>query len=344
MKFGILTGVYAGNASRKTEATRSLDRLAEYVCAAEELGFHSVFLVEHHFIGNNQIPSTLPVLAYLAAKTTKIRLGTGVTVLSWHNPALLAEQIASIDQISQGRLDVGIGRGYRKNEFECFGLPMDEARARSEEAYAFLRRAWTTPSRFNHRGRFWTFNDIVIDPPVFQQPHPPMWIGASSIQSVMRAGYQDLNLLLDQVAPPELIGERIAAFKEAREQSGRIFDPQTVCVSRAYRETSDENDQERAWNALSEMILDFRRSADSDAALFRHMLPSFTDSRLTERSAALIGEASEIREKIRRLQSYGTEYIMLADLDGTVEGLRNFMDRIGSHFMSDDSTQRAVTL
>lgn len=332
MKFGILTGVYAGGSARKTEAIRSISQIGDYVVAAERLGFHSIFFIEHHFIGNAQVASTVPLLAYLSGITSRIRLGTGVVVLSWHNPALLAEEIATIDQLSNGRIDIGIGRGYRTREFNVFGIPIEEAAARSEEAYAFLRRAWTTTDRFSHRGRFWQFDDIVIDPPVFQKPHPPMWLGASSIGSIRRAGAQDLNLLLDQVAPPELILERVAAFRAARIESGAPYDPMSVCVSRAFRITANEAERQRAWSLRADMLVDFRRSAGDEAALFQHMLPSFTDTRLTGEDASLIGEPSEIIDKIARLREGGVEYLMLADIGGSIRGLEEFMEKVAPHF------------
>ncbi len=113
----------------------------DYVCEAEALGFHSVFLVEHHFTGMSQVLASLGLLAYLAGRTSRIRLGTGVTVLTWHNPVLLAEQAATLDLVSGGRLDFGIGRGYRQNEFRGFCVPIEEANARYDEALDVIRKA-----------------------------------------------------------------------------------------------------------------------------------------------------------------------------------------------------------
>src|SRR5512135_219145 len=111
MKFGLFGGARArGGPAGDSEGYHDFIR---YVIAAEELGFHSVFLVEHHFTGFGQVSATLNFLTYLAAKTTTLRLGTAVLVLPWHNPALLAEQAATLDLLSNGRFDFGIGKGYR---------------------------------------------------------------------------------------------------------------------------------------------------------------------------------------------------------------------------------------
>ena len=96
---------------------------------AEAVGFHSTFVVEHHFTGYGQVSATLNLLTWLGARTRWLRLGTAVLVLPWHNPVLLAEQAATLDLLSGGRLDFGIGKGYRYNEFAGFCVPMEEADA-----------------------------------------------------------------------------------------------------------------------------------------------------------------------------------------------------------------------
>jgi alkanesulfonate monooxygenase SsuD/methylene tetrahydromethanopterin reductase-like flavin-dependent oxidoreductase (luciferase family) len=94
---------------------------------AEALGYHSTFLVEHHFSGWHQVSATLTLLTWLAARTRTLRLGTAVMVLPWHNPVILAEQAATLDLMSDGRLDFGVGKGYRYSEFKGFVVAREEA-------------------------------------------------------------------------------------------------------------------------------------------------------------------------------------------------------------------------
>src|SRR5262249_57686401 len=101
------------------------------------------------------------LLTWLAACTTTLRLGTAVMVLPWHNPVLLAEQAATLDLLSKGRLDFGVGKGYRYNEFTGFAIPLDEAHAPFQQPLAIITQALTSAQRFSHHGRFWTFNDIL---------------------------------------------------------------------------------------------------------------------------------------------------------------------------------------
>src|SRR5438067_13301536 len=126
MRFGLFGGARTDPGEQASDSRIYSDYI-DYICEAEQLGFHSVFLVEHHFTGFGQVSATLNFLTYLAAKTTTMRLGTAVLVLPWHNPALLAEQAATLDLLSNGRFDFGVGKGYRWGEFHGFCIPMAEA-------------------------------------------------------------------------------------------------------------------------------------------------------------------------------------------------------------------------
>src|SRR5262249_51517108 len=110
--------------------------------------------------------------------------------------------------------DFGVGKGYRYNEFTGFAIPFDEADARFEEALAVITKAWTSGQRFSHHGRFWTFNDILVEPPTSQKPHPPFWMAAGTPPSIRRVAERGYNLLLDQFAPLEGCADRIIKLKD----------------------------------------------------------------------------------------------------------------------------------
>ena len=179
----------------------------DYNIEAQSLGYHSSFLVEHHFTGAGQVSASLSLLTWLAAKTRTLRLGTAVLVLPWHNPVLLAEQAATIDLLSGGRLDFGVGKGYRHNEFQGFCVPIEEADARFNECLDVVIKSWTSKERFSHTGKHWNFTNIIIEPPTAQKPHPPMWMAAGSPNSIRQVAERRYNLLLDQFASPEAIGD-----------------------------------------------------------------------------------------------------------------------------------------
>src|SRR6201997_2731398 len=147
MRFGLFGSAQARRPEPGAELTASSQGFREWIennVEAEALGFHSVFVVEHHFTGYGQVSATLNLLTWLGARTTTLRLGTAVIVLPWHNPVLLAEQAATLDLLSGGRLDFGIGSGYRYNEFKGFCVDMDEAREKFEESIGVILKAWTS--------------------------------------------------------------------------------------------------------------------------------------------------------------------------------------------------------
>src|SRR5262245_1828840 len=144
MRFGLFCSPKADAPGFRPETGRGFFDYLEFNIEAETLGCHSSFSVEHHFSGWNQVSSTLMLLSALAMRTTTLRLGTAVIVLPWHNPVLLAEEAATLDLLSHGRLDLGIGKGYRHSEFKGFQISPDEAEARFDEAVEVMTRAWTT--------------------------------------------------------------------------------------------------------------------------------------------------------------------------------------------------------
>src|SRR5215204_2936659 len=174
MRFGLFGGASARRGVPAAESARGYHDYVEYHVEAEALGFHGSFITEHHFTKIGQVSATLNLLTWIAAKTTTLRLGTAVIVLPWHNPVLLAEQAATLDLVSDGRLDFGVGKGYRHNEFQGFAVPREEAEARFEESLAVILKSWTSRTRFSHQGQFWRFDDIVVEPPCAQRPHPPI--------------------------------------------------------------------------------------------------------------------------------------------------------------------------
>jgi alkanesulfonate monooxygenase SsuD/methylene tetrahydromethanopterin reductase-like flavin-dependent oxidoreductase (luciferase family) len=234
MQFGIFGGAQADSARAGAVMGDGFHDFIDFNVEAEALGYHSTFLVEHHFTGWHQVSATLTLLTWLAARTRTLRLGTAVMVLPWHNPVLLAEQTATLDLMSGGRLDFGVGKGYRHSEFKGFAIALEEAEARFEEALDIMLRAWTSQQRFSYRGRYWHFEDIVVEPPTWQRPHPPIWMAAASAPSISKVAARGFNLMLDQFASIEMIGERIARYRAEVERRGafsirRRFASRAIC-------------------------------------------------------------------------------------------------------------------
>src|SRR6202795_3490744 len=245
MRFGLFGSAQAKRPEPGAELTDSSQGFREWIennVEAEALGFHSTFVVEHHFTGFGQVSASLNLLTWLGAGTSTLRLGTAVLGLPWHNRVLLAEQAAPLDLLSGGRLDFGIGKGYRYNEFAGFGVAMEEADARFDEAMDVITRAFVSDPPFSHRGRYWQYDNIVVEPPSAQRPHPPFWMGAGSERSVRQVATRGYNMLLGQYdLAPDVI-RHIARFRSDVTARGRLYDPMQVGVARAVHFARDNDD------------------------------------------------------------------------------------------------------
>ncbi len=184
------------------------------------------------FTGFGQVSASLSLLTWVAAKTKTLRLGTAVLVLPWHNPVLVAEQAGTIDLLSGGRLDFGVGKGYRHNEFAGFCLPIEEADARFNESLDVIVNPGPRSSASRMRVNIGSSGDIIVEPPTAQKPHPPIWMGAGSPDSIRAVAARGYNLLLDQFASFEAVAERIAIFKP-RSKSAAGHSIRWKSVSRA---------------------------------------------------------------------------------------------------------------
>jgi len=324
MRFGLFGGPSRGGDPRATDAGAYAAYL-DMVVEAEQLGFSSAYLVEHHFTGRGQVSSSLTMLAHLAARTSSMRLGTAVVVVPWHNPLLLAEQAATVDVLSGGRLDLGVGRGYRDYEFTGFGVAPSEAGDRFDEAMEVLRLAWASEGRFSHHGRYWDFSDVVVEPRPVQQPHPPVWLGAGSPPSIERAGREGYRLFLDQVGSFELTAERVATYRAAREAAGFDYAPSDVAVTRALRIARSSEEREQQVERHVATLTTLAESSKATTADGRPVNPFHSPEdarREAAEASAILGTPDECIERLRRLERGGVEQVLFAG--ATIEDLRFF--------------------
>src|ERR1700686_1766687 len=327
MRFGLFGSAAARRGSGEFDSTEGYRDFIEYNVEAEALGFHGTFVVEHHFTGFGQVSATINLLTWLGARTKTLRLGSAVMVLPWHNPVLLAEQAATLDLVSDGRFDFGIGKGYRHSEFKGFAIAPEEAEARFEEAVEVMTRAWTTRQRFSHRGRFWHFEDIVVEPPPAQRPHPPLWVAAGSEHSIRRAAARGFNLILDQYASAGQIAERIGFYKAERKARGFGFDPMQVAVARQLYVANDEADKQAALKrqaTYTQRTVDVSRKPVGKGG--SHVL-AYADKAGGTEENGLYGTPDEICASLAALQDAGVAYVLLTIAGGSAQ-LRRFAGEI----------------
>ena len=324
MRFGHFFYPMNFDASRDYEAIEECLAEAELV---EELGFDAIWIAEHHFIGEAVYGDPLVFAAAVAVKTQRVALGLGIVEMALHNPVQLAIQTALIDNLSRGRLIVGIGRGSNYNAFEYvgFGTTVAEGRKRLLEAEDLLVKAWTT-EELDFRGEYWNVSFPSVRPRPYQKPHPPLARACLSDDSIISMG-RIARPILFRGRSIEAAGKSIRLYRETMQSSG--FDEATV-----------ENALDNSWfwyeahlaetddAALNGFLPVYERAGrhvaairerwnpkDQEVNVARPPLPrsAYGPNPNTTASENLIGSPNRVAEHVRLLSEVGVRNLMLTN-------------------------------
>lgn len=189
-------------------------RALERIEIMDKSGFDAVWLAEHHFTTYSVCPSVHLMALEAAHRTERLRIGTAVSLAALYHPLRLAEEVALLDVLTGGRINWGAGRGFERAEFEAFGVPLDETAARFREAVEVVLEAWTS-DRLTFHGKYWDFDDVEVLPKPFQQPHPPAWVAATSVDAVDWAASKGFAILMDPHASFAEIGAKYDHYRAA---------------------------------------------------------------------------------------------------------------------------------
>lgn len=214
----------------------------EQIVLADELGFHSVWLAEHHFSNYGVLPSLSTFGAAIAARTESIRIGTAVLVLPFGHPVRMAEEMAMLDVISDGRLDLGVGRGYQPLEFGGLNVDQDQSREMFDEYLEIMRLAWRDEP-LDYEGRFYTVENIDVLPKPVQKPGPPIRVGAVSSSTFKTLGERGEGVMLSpNFAPLGLVKRDLNTYFEAAREAGHDLDRLTAppIIQQVYLDADDE--------------------------------------------------------------------------------------------------------
>jgi len=213
MRFGFFDQLPCAGTS--SERQRFLDLMAQ-IELGDVVGFDTVWLGELHFSRAFSIlADPLMVLAAAAQRTTRIRLGTAVTLLPLHNPVKIAEQAAITDILSDGRLEFGVGRGTAPAHYAGYDIPQEESRDRFDEALDFIVKAWTE-KQFSFEGKFFRAHELTVVPKPVQSPHPPVRIAANSPDTFPIAARRRLPIFATPlINPPDKLKEGLAVYRDA---------------------------------------------------------------------------------------------------------------------------------
>jgi alkanesulfonate monooxygenase SsuD/methylene tetrahydromethanopterin reductase-like flavin-dependent oxidoreductase (luciferase family) len=217
MRFGWLTLGHSPSPDGDYAAIH--EQLAQ-ACLAETAGFDGVWLTEHNFTGESVYCDPIPFASVVAARTSRIRIGFAVLQLALRHPIRLATQLALLDNLSDGRLDVGVGHGTNYNEYEFvgYGLRSDDSRARMAETLDLMVRAWTE-APVVHEGKFYQLRLPELRPRPRQRPHPPIWRSVSSAGSLRECGRLGAPVLMARI-PLARVPERLALYEAGLTESG----------------------------------------------------------------------------------------------------------------------------
>src|SRR4051812_27925940 len=215
----------------------------EQVATLDRLGLDLVWFSEHHFVEDGYLPSFVPVAAAVAAVTSNVRISTDIALLPFAHPIRLAEDLAVLDQLSGGRMELGVGLGYAVHEFRAFGIPRSRRVSLTEECVDILQLAWSG-ERFSYSGKRYQFDGVLVTPAPVQPVGPPLWMASTSPASVARAVHYDTHLL-----PQGPRSVTLDSWRDATRAAGRDPDAYRVGIIRNVFVTDD---RERDWPPLRE--------------------------------------------------------------------------------------------
>ena len=350
MKFGWLT--LALSPSPDEDAARIEQQIAQ-VQEAERLGFEDVWLTEHYFTGESVYNDALTFASALAMRTERIRIGFAVVQMPFHHPVRLATQLALLDNLSRGRIDVGVGKGtvYNEYEFVGHGLRSHDSRQRMEEATEILNRIWTE-SPLTFKGEYYNVHVPALRPRPVQQPGPPLWRSVISPGSFTECGKLGIPILTARL-PVDKIKERWALYEAGLDEGGHDLETRNRLLEQSalWRNVYVAETDAQAEDELSELLLHTRehmmhvREAynPDDFEIDPVMLNNWTDPAVPDSTAipfvletgSLYGSVKTVTEQVAELRDVGVRHLLCQTGFGDMNHEQNLasMRRFGEEVM-----------
>jgi alkanesulfonate monooxygenase SsuD/methylene tetrahydromethanopterin reductase-like flavin-dependent oxidoreductase (luciferase family) len=350
MRFGWLT---LGHSPSPADDYTAIRDLVTEACYAEATGFDGIWLTEHNFTGESVYSDPIPFASVLAARTSRIRLGFAVIQLSLRHPIRLATELALLDNLSDGRIDVGVGHGTNFNEYEFvgYGLRSDDSRERMEETLDVMLRAWTGEPVVHH-GKFYQLSLPELRPVPRQRPHPPIWRAASSAGSIRECGRLGVPMMTARI-PVARVRERMTLYEAGLAES--TLDAETRQRRRedaaVWRFVYVAESQVQAEEELGAALLETRRHMvharathnPSDYAVEAGRVNPWNDPLVSHEdgvrysldTSALCGTAARVAEQVAELREAGAHHVLCQMVCGYLSHARimESMRRFGEDVM-----------
>ena len=350
MRFGWLT--LSLSPSPEEDAAR-IDQQIEQVCLAEQLGFGDVWLTEHYFTGESVYNDALLFASAIAMRTERIRIGFAVVQLPFHHPVRLAVQLALLDNLSQGRIDVGVGKGtiYNEYEFVGHGLRSDDSRERMEEAIDVIGRLWGG-GPVTYSGRYFRVQVPELRPRPVQRPHLPLWRSAISPSSFSECGRLGVPILTARL-PVARIKERWAAYEAGLDAGGHdaATKARLLAQSALWRNVYVAESNAQAEDELSALLRKTRAHMmhvraeynPADFTIDAAMLNPWADPAVGDDEAvkyvlatgSLYGSPARVRDQVAELRDAGVQHLLCQTGFGDMSHEQNLasMRRFGEDVM-----------
>ena len=287
------------------EGPTDMELLRRWVARAEELDFESLWTQED-ITGDDPSLEPLTQLSYVAALTTRARLGVSVMVAPLRNPVQLAKALGSLDQMSRGRLTVGVGIGGRQNMYPAFGLTTDRRARRFVELLDVMKALWTEPQA-TYEGQFWQLDGVPMEPKPVQKPHPPLWFGGRHPDALRRAVRHGDGWMGAGSSTTATFLECVQQLNTFLEEAGR--DPSTFPISKRVYLAVDDNEK-RAEERITTWFDNRYHNAPLGAEV------------------SVWGSAAQCAEKLAEIVDGGAEMLMLNPMFDHMEHLEQLTEEV----------------
>ncbi len=269
----------------------------DYLTRAEELGYHSAWTQEQ-VLGRHSQLSPIEAMTFAAARTTTLRLGCTVFVSTLHTPVHLAKSLSSLDQLSRGRIEVGVGTGGKGRQFAAFGMSQDRYLARFTEGIELMKALWTR-STIDFDGEFWRLANAGMEPKPFQKPHPPIWFGGSGPAALHRAVDHGNGFFGAGSSPTATFADQVQIVRKALAEDGRTSEDFPI-AKRVY--IAVDEDAGRARERINTALRDLYGTLSADVA-----------------AAAIAGTPADCVRELRKVIDAGAELILFTPMFAQAE-------------------------
>jgi alkanesulfonate monooxygenase SsuD/methylene tetrahydromethanopterin reductase-like flavin-dependent oxidoreductase (luciferase family) len=312
MKVGVLQ--FFSWPERRVPLDTVYQRALQRIEVMDQTGYDAVWLAEHHFGTYSVCPSVHLMGMHVADRTSRLRIGTAVTLAAFYHPLRIAEEVALLDMLSGGRVNWGVGRGFDRTEYQAFDVTMEESYPRFREHIDIVRQAWTN-DRLTYDGEYWQFHDVEVLPKPHQLPHPPMWVASTSIGAIEWSARQGFSILMDPHASHAEIGEKRRFYDETLVASGHTPGDRDIPVARllAVAATSQEAEEiarrGAAWITSSYANPDHVVGGPPGAASTANPVDRYVEQ------VVLWGTPDKVVDQVEELrETISLEYLMCAPL------------------------------